>query len=72
MHERDSDLAHEVGWLHFLSGDLRLLDAVLRAHLLHGADVARLEIDQALIEAVDLGLDHEARHGVLVVRRRAV
>jgi len=65
-------LAHEGGGLHFLGGDLALANAIGGAHLLHGADVARLEVHQALVEAVNLGLDHETRDRVLVVRCGAV
>ncbi len=50
-----------------MSGDLSLADAVGRAHLLHGRDVFGLEVDEALVEALDLGLDHEVGHGVLKV-----
>ena len=64
-----SDLSCVLSGLHFLDSDLALADAVGSAHLLHGADVSGLEVDQALVEAVHLGLDHELGHCVLVVGR---
>ncbi len=50
-----------------MSGDLSLADAVGRTHLLHGRDVFGLEVDEALVEALDLRLDHEVGHGELKV-----
>ena len=60
-------MAHEVSTLHLGGGDLSLADAVCGAQLLHSGDIARLEINQALIEAVDLSAHHELSKGVLVV-----
>ncbi len=62
-----SELASKFGRLHFLSGDLGLADTVRGAHLLHGRDVFGLEVDEALVEALDLRLDHKVGHGELKV-----
>ena len=70
--EPGSDLCCVLSRLHFLDGNLALADAVTGAHLLHGRDVFRAEVDQALVEAVDLRLDHERGQRVLVVRSRRV
>ena len=58
--------------LHFLHSHVHLVNAPIRAHLFHCLDVADLEVDQALVEALDLALDHKASHGVLVVRSGGV
>ena len=65
-----SDLASILCGLHLLDGNLALADAVSCAHLLHGADVLLLEVDEALVEAIDLGFDHKLGHRILVVGRR--
>ena len=69
---RRLSLACELGRLHLLGGDLALADAVDSAHLLHGGEVFGLEVDEALVEAVDLRVDHEGGERVLEVSRLAV
>lgn len=67
-----SKLTGKLCGLHFLGGNLGLADAVSSAHLLHGGDVFGLEVDEALVEALHLGLDHEVGHGELKVGSRRV
>ena len=67
--ERQSDLARKLHRLHLLNGDLTFADAVCSAHLFHARDVSCLEVDEALVEAFQLSLDHEIGEGVLVVGR---
>lgn len=62
------ELSLVLGALHLEQGEVVLADAVIGAHLLHSLDVLDLEVDEALVEAVDLGLDHESCGGELVVR----
>ena len=64
-----SDLAREFYRLHLLNGDLAFADAVYSAHIFHARDVSCLEVDEALVEAFQLSLDHEIGEGVLVVGR---
>ena len=67
-----SDLTRELYRLHLLNGDLAFADAVWSAHLFHARDVSRLEVDEALVEAFQLSLDHEIGEGVLVVGRGGI
>ena len=64
-----SDLARELYGLHLLNGDLALADAVVSALHFHAREVSCLEVDEALVEAFQLSLDHEIGDGVLVVGR---
>ena len=63
----ESDLLLVLSGLHFLGGNAVLADAVRSAHLLHSLNVLGLEVDKALVEALNLRLNHELGHGVLVV-----
>lgn len=63
----DSDATGVLCRLHFLDGDLGFADAVRSAHLLHTTQVLDLEVDEALVEALNLRLDHEVCHSILVV-----
>ena len=62
-----SDLAGELYRLHLFNGDLRFADAVGSAHVFHARELSSLEVDEALVEAFQLSLDHEIGEGVLVV-----
>ena len=64
-----SDLAGELNRLHLFNGDVAFADAVRSAHLFHAREVSSLEVDEALVEAFQLSLDHEIGEGVLVVSR---
>ena len=64
-----SDLAGELYRFHLLNGDLTFADAVCSAHLFHAREVSCLKVDEALVEAFQLSLDHEIGEGVLVVGR---
>ena len=64
-----SDLAGELYRLHLLNGDLAFADALCSAHEFHAREVSSLKVDEALVEAFQLSLDHEIGEGVLVVGR---
>ena len=62
-----SDLAGELYGFHLFNSDLALADAVGSAHEFHARELSSLEVDEALVEAFHLSLDHEIGEGVLVV-----
>ena len=62
-------MARELYRLHLFNGDVAFADAVRSAHLFHAREVSCLKVDEALVEAFQLSLDHEIGEGVLVVGR---
>ena len=62
-------MARELYRLHLFNGDVAFADAVRSAHLFPAREVSCLKVDEALVEAFQLSLDHEIGEGVLVVGR---
>ena len=53
--------------LHLLDSNHGFSDAVRGAQLLHATQVLDLEVDNAFVEALHLGGDHELGHSILEV-----